>query len=748
MNQTPLEILNGVFGYPSFRGAQEQVVERILAGGDALVLMPTGGGKSLCYQIPALLRTGTGIVVSPLIALMQDQVDALRQLGVRAAFLNSSLAANEQARVERALMAGELDLLYVAPERLLTERFLDLLGRVPIALFAIDEAHCVSQWGHDFRPEYIQLNRLHERWPETPRIALTATADAPTRREIVARLKLEEAAQFVSSFDRPNIRYRVTDKQNPRRQLIAFLREEHPGDAGIVYCLSRRRVEETAEFLRRQGLKALPYHAGLPAETRRAHQAEFLRGEGVVVVATIAFGMGIDKPDVRFVAHLDLPKSLEAYYQETGRAGRDGLPADAWMAYGIADVALLRRLIEDSDAEEQFKRVELHKLNALLGFCETTQCRRQVMLNYFGEQLPNPCGNCDTCLAPVASWDGTVAAQKAMSCIYRTDQRFGVNYLIDVLTGKDQERIRRFGHDRTSTFGIGKDLSADQWKSVYRQLVAAGLVTVDMEGHGALKLTEHSRPVLRGERILHLRRDPEKPARGRGEAKARDDRPVRSDAPLDPEANVLWERLRTLRRDLAQQQGVPPYVIFNDATLREMLTYRPRDPAALVRISGVGTVKLERYGADFLRVLAEHEVEHGRPADILPLPELPIREAPAPAFKGRTWDTGLSDTVRETLGLLRSGLPPETIAERRGLKTTTIYTHLSLAIEEGELELCEVVALSDDEIRTVEYAFDQLASDTPQALKPVYDAFQGKYDYGLLRCVRAAMARPGRSGPA
>ncbi len=734
MTQTPLEILSRVFGYSGFRGAQQEVIERVAAGGDALVLMPTGGGKSLCYQIPALLRPGTAVVVSPLIALMQDQVDALRQLGVRAAFLNSSLPMNEQQAVERALLAGELDLLYVAPERLLTERFLALLDRVLIALFAIDEAHCVSQWGHDFRPEYIQLNLLHERWPQVPRIALTATADAPTRNEIVARLGLEQAAQFVSSFDRPNIRYRIVEKDQPRRQLIAFLRGEHAGDSGIVYCLSRRKVDETAELLRGQGFNALPYHAGMTSEARRANQAEFLRGEGVIVVATIAFGMGIDKPDVRFVAHLDLPKSLEAYYQETGRAGRDGLPADAWMTYGLGDVVLMRRIIEDSEAEERFKRVELHKLNALLGYCETTECRRAVMLNYFGEQLPEPCGNCDTCLAPVESWDGTLAAQKAMSCIYRTEQRFGVNYLVDVLLGKDNERIRRFGHDRLSTFGIGKELSADQWKSVYRQLVAAGLVAVDMEGHGALKLTEQSRPVLRGERSLRLRRDPE---RQRGSARQRT---ARAEAPMDAEAHALWERLRTCRRELAQAQGVPPYVIFNDATLREMVTYRPRDAEELGRISGVGVVKLERYGTDFLSVLAEHAAEHGRPAETPPLPEAPIRSVPVP--QTRKQDAGLSSTVRETLELFRAGVPAESIAERRGLADTTIYTHLARCIEEGELGLREVANLSDDEIGAIEYVFDQLAPDAPMALKPVFDAFAGKYDYGLLRCVRAGMDQP------
>ena len=459
-----------------------------------------------------------------------------------------------------------------------------------------------------------------------------------------------------------------------------------------------------------------------------------------MVVATIAFGMGIDKPDVRFVAHLDLPKSLEAYYQETGRAGRDGLPADAWMAYGISDVVMLRRFIEGSEAEEQFKRVELHKLNALLGFCETTQCRRQVMLNYFGEALAVPCGNCDTCLKPVASWDGTQAARKAMSCIFRTEQRFGVNYLVDVLTGKDDERIRRFGHDRISTFGIGRDLSSDQWKSVYRQLVAAGLVAVDIEGHGALTLTEQSRPVLRGEQTLHLRRDPE-PRAGRTEGKpGGEPRPARVEAPLDPEANALWERLRTYRRELAQQQGVPPYVIFYDSTLRELVTYRPRDPDELGRISGVGVVKLERYGADILRVLAEHEAGHGRPADLPPLPETAVRAAPAPASAGRTWDLGLSGTIRETLELFRDGVPPDMIAQRRDLKLTTIYTHLSRCIEERELSLRDVVTLTDDEVETIRYAFGELVpADSPETLKPVYDAFQGHYDYGLLRCVRAAM---------
>jgi len=723
------EILERVFGYAHFRGAQQRIVEHVTGGGDALVLMPTGGGKSLCYQIPALLRPGTGIVVSPLIALMQDQVDALRQLGLRAAFLNSSLPPAEQGRVERALLAGELDLLYVAPERLLTGRFLDLLGRLRIALFAIDEAHCVSQWGHDFRPEYIQLDRLHARWPDVPRIALTATADAPTRNEIVQRLDLGRAEQFISSFDRPNIRYRILEKRQPRQQLLDFLRSEHPQDAGIVYCLSRKKVEETAAFLSANGFAALPYHAGMSAEQRRAHQAEFLRGEGVIVVATIAFGMGIDKPDVRFVAHLDLPKSVEAYYQETGRAGRDGLAADAWLTYGLSDVVTLRRIIEEGEAEERFKRVELHKLNALVGLCESTECRRRILLNYFGEHLPEPCGNCDTCLTPVETWDGTVAAQKALSCIYRTGQRFGVTHLVDVLLGKTTDKIRRFGHDRVSTYGIGSELTAEEWKSVFRQLVAAGLAQVDVEGHGALRLVEQSRPVLRGEQPVRFRKDPDRKRRRAGERSA----PVA--APADPEAQALWDRLRGRRRELAAEQGVPPYVVFSDVTLREMITYRPRDAAEFACLSGVGAKKLERYADAFLAELAAHAAEHGRPAGLPPLPEKPLREAPDPALA----EPGLTDTVLTTLILFRDGATVEEIARRRGIRPTTVYSHLARGIEEGELAVEDVVQLSEDELGAIRAAFEQLPADSSMPLKPVFEAFQGKYGYGLLRCVRAAM---------
>jgi ATP-dependent DNA helicase RecQ len=605
-----LHLLRSVFGYGAFRGAQAEIIDRVAGGGDALVLMPTGGGKSLCYQLPALLRPGCGIVVSPLIALMQDQVDALLQLGVRAAFLNSSLDADAARAVQRRLLAGELDLLYVAPERLGTDSFLGLLERVAarpgIALFAIDEAHCVSQWGHDFRPEYIRLSVLHERFPQVPRIALTATADAITRAEIVAKLQLGDARQFVSSFDRPNIRYRVVEKDNSRRQLLAFLRGDrdtpgHRGEAGIVYCMSRKKVEETADWLNAEGIPALPYHAGMDAGTRRDNQTRFVREDGIVMVATIAFGMGIDKPDVRFVAHLDLPKSLEGYYQETGRAGRDGEAAEAWLAYGLADVVLLRGWIDQSEAPEEQKRIESRKLDAMLGYCEAAQCRRVVLLNYFGEEA-RPCGNCDTCLEPVATYDGTEVAQKALSCVYRTGERFGAGHVIDVLMGHATEKVQRFGHQQTSTFGIGADLSADAWRSVLRQLVAAGLLAVDVEGHGALRLTEECRPVLRGERRLALRVDPSRAKRERaGKAKAR---AAAGDALAHPDDDALFQALRAKRRELAQAQGVPPYVILHDATLIEVARRRPRRPADLIGVPGLGDAKRARYGDLLLAAVA------------------------------------------------------------------------------------------------------------------------------------------------
>lgn len=600
-----LQTLRSVFGYNEFRGHQAAVIEHLVGGGDALVLMPTGGGKSLCYQIPALLRHGTGIVVSPLIALMQNQVDALLQAGVKAAFLNSSLDGQTARRVEQQLLRGELDLLYVAPERLMTPRFLELLERTGLALFAIDEAHCVSQWGHDFRAEYLQLCVLHERFPDVPRIALTATADAPTRREIAERLGLTEARHFVSSFDRPNIRYRIVQKRNPRQQLLAFLETEHRGDAGIVYCLSRKRVEETAVWLKEHGWNALPYHAGMDSQTRQINQQRFLREEGVVMVATVAFGMGIDKPNVRFVAHLDLPKSMEGYYQETGRAGRDGLPGNAWMAYGLGDVITLRQLMDNGEANEQRKRLERRKLDALLGFCETTVCRRQALLNYFGEPYSAPCGNCDNCLEPVRTWDGTVAAQMALSCVYRTGQRFGVGHLSDVLLGKATDQVQRFAHDRLSTFGIGKEFSQTQWSSIFRQLVTAGMLEVDMEGYGGLRLTPESRPLLRGEEKIALRRDAEP-----GTKKAKSQKPAPRSASAvsgqidSPEAEALWQALKTKRLELAREQGVPPYVIFHDSTLLAMVAQRPRQLEQLAAIPGVGKQKLERYGAAFLGVIA------------------------------------------------------------------------------------------------------------------------------------------------
>jgi ATP-dependent DNA helicase RecQ len=594
------QILHSVFGYQAFRPTQREVVDHLVAGGDALVLMPTGGGKSLCYQIPAIARTGTGIVISPLIALMHDQVAALRQNGVRAAFLNSSLSQPEAREVEAALLRGELDLLYVAPERLLMPRMLELLDRARLALFAIDEAHCVSQWGHDFRPEYIQLSVLHERFPEVPRIALTATADAPTRREIVSRLALEDARQFVTGFDRPNIRYRITENAgNAREQLLRFIREEHPGEAGIVYCLSRRRVDEIATWLQEKGCTALPYHAGMDGAERARNQKRFLREEGVIIVATIAFGMGIDKPDVRFVAHLNLPKSVEAYYQETGRAGRDGLPADAWMLYGLQDVIMLRQMQEGSDADELHKRVERHKLDAMLAFCELVTCRRQALLRYFGQDLERPCGNCDTCLEPPETWDATVAAQKALSCVHRTGQRFGVNYLVDVLLGKTNERMQRFGHDGLSTFGIGTELDNAGWRNLYRQLIARGLLAVDLEGYGGLHLTEASRPVLRGEQALHLRKAVRVKKRPRRAA-------AKTTAFTEPADLALWEALRLCRQELAEEQGVPAYVIFHDATLGQMVERRPETLEQMAEISGVGERKLAAYGAQFLDVLRAH----------------------------------------------------------------------------------------------------------------------------------------------
>ncbi|MET9277662.1 DNA helicase RecQ [Streptomyces anthocyanicus] len=620
-----LATLHRVFGYDAFRGEQEAIVEHVIAGGDAVVLMPTGGGKSLCYQIPSLVRPGTGIVVSPLIALMQDQVDALRALGVRAGFMNSTQDFDERRVTEAEFLAGELDLLYLAPERLRLDSTLDLLSRGKISLFAIDEAHCVSQWGHDFRPDYLALSLLGERWPDVPRLALTATATDATHREITERLHMPAARHFVASFDRPNIQYRVVPKSDPKKQLLSFLREEHPGDAGIVYCLSRNSVDKTAEFLSRNGVEAVPYHAGLDAGTRAAHQSRFLREEGLVVVATIAFGMGIDKPDVRFVAHLDLPKSVEGYYQETGRAGRDGLPSTAWMAYGLNDVIQQRKLIQSGEGDEAFRRRAQSHLDAMLALCETARCRRGQLLAYFGQDPDgSACGNCDTCLTPPETWDGTVAAQKVLSTVVRLKrergQKFGAGQIIDILLGKRTAKVIQFDHDQLSVFGIGEELTEGEWRGVARQLLAQGLLAVEGE-YGTLVLTDTSGEVLRREREVPLRKEPKKPAAARSAGGGRGERKAKAAAAeLPAELVPAFEALRAWRAEQAREQGVPAYVIFHDATLREIVTVWPTSVGQLGGISGVGEKKLATYGEGVVEALAGLEGPGSAPAS-----------APAPA---------------------------------------------------------------------------------------------------------------------
>jgi ATP-dependent DNA helicase RecQ len=595
------EVLEKVFGYTAFRKDQETIIEHVIAGHDSVVLMPTGGGKSLCYQIPALVRPGVAVVVSPLISLMRDQVQALLQYGVKAAYLNSSLGAHEQADVITQLRKGELDLIYVAPERLVLDSFMCLLSTLDVSLVAIDEAHCVSQWGHDFRPDYLRLSELAEHLPDVPRIALTATADEPTRLDIFERLSLNNARLFCSGFDRPNIRYQVTLKNNAKNQLLNFINENYKGESGIVYCLSRKKVEQTAAWLNKEGFNAVPYHAGLTSEQRQQHQDIFIRDEGVIVVATVAFGMGIDKPNVRFVAHLDLPKSLEAYYQETGRAGRDGLPATAWMVYGLGDVVSIRQMLDSSDAGEKQKLIEQRKLNAILGYCETASCRRGVLLGYFGDSLEEACGNCDTCLEPVESWEGTKAAQQALSCVFRTGQRFGASYLVDVLLGCTTERIERFEHDKISTYGIGVEHSRSQWLSIFRQMVAMGLLSVDMSGYGGLQLTEESREVLAGKQPVTFRKDPQKAKSVRRKSSGRV-----LDGDIDKyRDDPVFEALRTKRLEIATEQAVPPYVIFHDKTLLLMVKEKPKSLESMSEISGVGESKLKRYGEAFIRVIAE-----------------------------------------------------------------------------------------------------------------------------------------------
>ena len=695
-------ILKDVFGYDSFRGRQGAIIERVANGGDALVLMPTGGGKSLCFQVPALLREGLAVVVSPLIALMDDQVATLDELGVAAVALNSTLSADAQREIAERIRRGEIKMLYLAPERLVQPRMLSFLQNLDIALFAIDEAHCVSQWGHDFRPEYLQLGQLAELFPNVPRIALTATADMRTREEIVQRLHLQNAERFLSSFDRPNIFYRIVPKEQPRKQLLSFL-GARKGDAGIVYCLSRKKVEEVAAFLSEQGFPALPYHAGLANELRAYHQKRFLNEEGLIMVATIAFGMGIDKPNVRFVAHLDLPKSLEAYYQETGRAGRDGLPADAWMAYGLQDVIFLKQMLNNSEGDERHKRVEQHKLDAMLALCEETRCRRQALLAYFDEEMPQPCGHCDNCIDGVQTWDATEPARQALSAIYRTGQRYGVGHLVDVLLGRDNDKIRAVGHQNLAVFGIGKALNEGEWRSLFRQLVARGLADVDLEGFGGLRLADSCRPLLKGEVSLQLRRDlkPQQSAKASSSAASQ---LVRG------EERSQWEALRTLRRKLAEEHGVPPYVIFPDATLLEMLRSKPSTLAEMARVSGVGARKLERYGEAFLDVLGA--------ADEAPRAVLDLRH--------------------ELVSLARAGMTPAQIAAQLKCSEKNVYGMLAEAIAQQQLSLEHALDLPETLLAEIQDAFLDGEGELPTAAA-IGEQFAGRVELGVLHCVRAAL---------
>ncbi|MCG8473241.1 MAG: DNA helicase RecQ [Desulfobacterales bacterium] len=607
--KSPKSVLKNTFGYDAFRGPQQKIIEHLLHGGDALVLIPTGGGKSLCYQIPGILKPGVAVVVSPLIALMQDQVEALRQNGVKAGFLNSTLSFDEALQIEREMAQGALDLLYVAPERLVTPRFLELLTQCTIALFAIDEAHCVSQWGHDFRPEYMQLALLAKNFPGVPRIALTATADPIVRDEMMENLHLTQARQFISSFDRPNIRYRVVVKNNPKKQLLDFLKSEHDGDSGIIYCLSRKKVEATASWLKEMGYNALAYHAGLPKEQRAENQRRFITEEQVIVVATIAFGMGIDKPDVRFVAHLDLPKNLESYYQETGRAGRDGLPANAWMAYSLGDAVFLRQMIDGSEGNEEYKRIQHQKLSAMLGFCEITSCRRQSLLAYFGEEAKDPCKNCDTCLSPVETWEGTTQAQKALSCVYRTGQGYGAGHLIDVLLGRVTDKVELYGHDGVSTFGIGKELKEKEWRSVFRQLVAMGALSVNAQTSG-LMLNGTSLPILRGKKEIHFRVDAITGGRSYTSGTRKKASRLMEEVCTSPGTRALWDKLKAFRMETAKELSIPPYLVFNDATLADLIEKMPTDDLEMLSVSGIGQQKLSSYGDEIMAIIDEHLKEY------------------------------------------------------------------------------------------------------------------------------------------
>ncbi|WP_213879830.1 DNA helicase RecQ [Pseudomonas sp. dw_358] len=699
-------VLKDIFGYDSFRGRQGAIIERVASGGDALVLMPTGGGKSLCFQVPALLREGLAVVVSPLIALMDDQVATLEELGVAAASLNSTLSAEAQRDLAVRIRRGEIKMLYLAPERLVQPRMLEFLHGLQIALFAIDEAHCVSAWGHDFRPEYLQLGQLAEQFPDVPRIALTATADKRTREEIVTRLHLQNAERFLSSFDRPNIFYRIVPKDQPRKQLLTFLGERR-GNAGIVYCLSRKKVDEVAAFLCAQGFPALSYHAGLPSDVRASNQKRFLNEEGLIMVATIAFGMGIDKPNVRFVAHMDLPKSLEAYYQETGRGGRDGLPADAWMAYGLQDVLMLKQMLQNSEGDEVHKRVEQHKLDAMLALCEETRCRRQALLGYFDEDLPQPCGHCDNCMDGVQTWDATEPARQALSAIFRTGQRYGVGHLVDVLLGKDTEKVRGPGHEKLAVFGVGKDRSESEWRTIYRQLVARGLADVDLEGYGGLRLSATCRPLLRGEVTLELRKEVKAPSSSRGTGSSSGGSPASQ--LVRPDEREQWEALRVLRRKLAEEHAVPPYVIFPDSTLLEMLRSKPGNMAEMAQVSGVGARKLERYGEAFLEVLGG-------------------TEAPAP----------VADIRHELISLARAGMTPTQIASQLACTEKNVYSLLAEAIGAQQLSLEQALDLPEDLLGEIQDAFLDGEGELPPVAQ-VQEQFTGRVPEGILYCVRAAL---------